>query len=110
MTGVVAIPSVGIAMTEALLVRWFKEPGDAVAADEPVAEIETDKATMDLESPVAGRLGPHLVEPGEIVAVGTVIVEVLGDSDTAGAPPGTQRTTPRPLGGGAPPPTPRAPT
>src|SRR5206468_12789538 len=74
MPGVVAIPSVGIAMSEALLVKWHKQPGDAVAADEAVAEIETDKATMDLESPVAGRLGPHLVEPGETVAVGTVIV------------------------------------
>jgi pyruvate dehydrogenase E2 component (dihydrolipoyllysine-residue acetyltransferase) len=102
MTDVVAIPSVGIAMTEALLVKWLKEPGDVVAADEPVAEIETDKATMDLESPVAGRLGPHLAEPGEIVAVGTVIVEVLGEGDRAGAAAATQRTTPDAVDAGAP--------
>src|SRR6266536_238962 len=79
----IAIPSVGIAMTEALLVKWLKEPGDEVAAAEAVAEIETNKATMDLESPVAGRLGPHLAEPGAIVPVGTVIVEVVAAGEDA---------------------------
>ena len=82
----VAIPSIGIAMEEALLVKWLKQPGDQVAATEAVAEIETDKATMDLESPVAGRLGPHLFEPGAIVPVGTVIVEVLIDGEEAAVP------------------------
>jgi len=72
----IAIPSVGIAMEEALLVKWLKQPGDRVAAAEPVAEIETDKATMELESPVDGILGEHLVEPGAVVPVGTVIAEV----------------------------------
>jgi pyruvate dehydrogenase E2 component (dihydrolipoamide acetyltransferase) len=75
----IVIPSVGIAMEEALVVKWLKEPGDEVAADEPVAEIETDKATMDLVSPVAGRLGPHLAEPGAVVAVGTVVAHVVAE-------------------------------
>jgi pyruvate dehydrogenase E2 component (dihydrolipoamide acetyltransferase) len=84
----VAIPSIGIAMEEALLVRWHKQPGDDVAANEPVAEIETDKVTMDLESPVAGLLGRHLFEEGAIVPVGTVIVEVVAAGDAvAPAPP-----------------------
>ena len=74
-------------MTEALLVKWHKEPGDDVAAAEPVAEIETDKATMDLESPVAGRLGPHLAEPGAIVPVGTVIVQVVAEGEDGGSRP-----------------------
>jgi pyruvate dehydrogenase E2 component (dihydrolipoamide acetyltransferase) len=82
----VAIPSIGIAMEEALLVKWLKQPGDQVAAAEAIAEIETDKATMDLESPVAGRLGPHLFEPGTIVPVGTVIVEVLIEGEEAAVP------------------------
>src|SRR5262245_41734981 len=73
----IAIPSIGIAMTEALLVKWHKQPGETVQAAEPVVEIETDKATMDLESPEAGTLGPHLFEPGAIVPVGTVIAEVV---------------------------------
>jgi pyruvate dehydrogenase E2 component (dihydrolipoamide acetyltransferase) len=83
----ITIPSVGIAMEEALVVRWLKEPGEGVAVDEPVAEIETDKATMDLVSPVAGRLGPHLVEPGAIVPVGATIVHVLAESEVAPAVP-----------------------
>ena len=93
----IAIPSIGIAMTEALLVKWLKEPGDHVTAGEAVAEIETDKATMDLESPVAGRLGSHLAEPGAIVPVGTVVVEVVTAGDDA---------TPAPTEAGAPGPEP----
>jgi pyruvate dehydrogenase E2 component (dihydrolipoamide acetyltransferase) len=88
----IIIPSVGIAMEEALVVRWIKQPGDAVAVDDPVAEIETDKATMDVVSPAAGTLGPHLFEPGAIVAVGTAIVHVLDGSEPA----------PDPAAGGAP--------
>ena len=83
----VAIPAVGVAMEEALLVKWYKQPGDDVGANEPVAEIETDKATMDLESPVAGRLGPHLVEEGAVIPVGTVIVEVVAAGEAAAATP-----------------------
>ncbi len=84
----VAIPSIGVAMEEALLVKWHKQPGDDVAANEPIAEIETDKATMDLESPVAGLLGRHLFEEGSIVPVGTVIVEIIAAGDAvAPAPP-----------------------
>jgi pyruvate/2-oxoglutarate dehydrogenase complex dihydrolipoamide acyltransferase (E2) component len=90
----IAIPSIGVAMTEALLVKWLKEPGDEVAAAEPVVEIETDKATMDLESPVAGRLGPHLAEPGAIVPVGTVIVQVVAEGEAAGSPAATVAAPP----------------
>ena len=56
----VVIPSLGVGMSDALLVRWFKRAGDSVLADEPVAEIETDKTTLDLASPVEGVLGEHL--------------------------------------------------
>jgi pyruvate/2-oxoglutarate dehydrogenase complex dihydrolipoamide acyltransferase (E2) component len=76
----IVITAVGVAMEEALIVRWLKEPGDPVAVDEPVVEIDTDKATMEVVSPTEGTLGPHLVEPGTVVAVGTVIVHVLDDS------------------------------
>jgi pyruvate dehydrogenase E2 component (dihydrolipoamide acetyltransferase) len=79
----ITIPSVGIAMEEALLVKWLKEPGDTVALDDPVAEIETDKATMEIVSPVAGTLGPHLCEPGAIVPVGTTVVHVFESVEDA---------------------------
>src|ERR1700684_1437973 len=66
-----------MAMTEAVLNTWFKNPGDSVAAGEPIAEIETDKSSLDVESPSDGVLGRHLVPAGSSVPVGRVIVRVL---------------------------------
>lgn len=73
----VTIPSVGMAMTEAVLNAWLKDPGDRVIAGEAIAEIETDKSSLDLESPSDGVLGRHLVSAGASVPVGQVIVRVL---------------------------------
>lgn len=73
----ITIPAVGVAMTEATVLDWLKQPGDAVEVDEGVVEIETDKATTELTSTVAGRLGAHLVPAGETVPVGTVVARVL---------------------------------
>ncbi len=73
----VTIPSVGMAMTEAVLNAWLKNPGDSVAAGETLAEIETDKSALDLESPSDGLLGRHLVAAGATVPVGQVIVRIL---------------------------------
>lgn len=85
----IAIPSVGIAMEEALVVKWLKEEGEPVAVDEPVAEIETDKATMELVSPADGTLGAHLYDAGAIVPVGTSIARVVvaGEAEVTSAPP-----------------------
>lgn len=73
----VTIPSVGMAMTEAVLNAWLKNPGDSVASGEAIAEIETDKSSLDLESPGDGVLGRHLVAAGTTIPVGQVIVRVL---------------------------------
>ena len=73
----VTIPSVGMAMTEAVLNSWLKNPGDSVIVGEAIAEIETDKSSLDLESPSDGVLGRHLVSAGANVPVGQVIVRVL---------------------------------
>ena len=73
----VTIPSVGMAMTEAVLNTWFKNPGDSVAAGEAIAEIETDKSSLDVESPSDGVLGRHLASAGSVVPVGQVVVRVL---------------------------------
>ena len=83
----IVIQAVGVAMEEALLVRWLKQPGETIAVDDIVAEIDTDKATMDVVSPYAGTLGPHLAAEGEVVPVGASIVEVLD---------GSEQTTPAP--------------
>jgi pyruvate dehydrogenase E2 component (dihydrolipoamide acetyltransferase) len=77
----ISIPSIGVAMEEALLLQWLKQPGDVVAAGESVAEIETDKAVMELESPVSGIMGAHLFEPEAIIPVGTTISEVVEEGN-----------------------------
>ncbi len=95
----ITIPSLGVGMTDALLVRWLKLPGDVVEQDEPVAEIETDKTTMDLISPSGGRLGPHLHEPGAIIPVGDVVVRVLGGAGAPSVPTDTASAEPLPSPG-----------
>lgn len=73
----VTIPALGMAMTEALLLTWLKQPGDAVVEGEPIAEIETDKATMDLESPAGGTLGRHLFDAGALVPIASPVCRIL---------------------------------
>src|SRR6476659_3508554 len=71
----IKVPSVGESVTEGILSRWLKKDGDAVRADEPVVEMETDKATQEVVAPAAGTL--RIVVPaGETVQVGTVIGRV----------------------------------
>ncbi|HJS06152.1 MAG TPA: lipoyl domain-containing protein, partial [Pirellulales bacterium] len=65
----VEVPAAGESITEAILVRWHKREGDRVAVDEPICELETDKATVDLPAPVGGVLHP-VKQAGETVQVG----------------------------------------
>jgi pyruvate dehydrogenase E1 component alpha subunit len=81
------MPALGMAMTHGTLLRWMKEPGDRVETGDPVAEIETDKANMELESEGSGWLGEHLFEAGASVPVGATIAEIL-DSAPDGAATG----------------------
>ena len=67
------VPQLGESITEAVVARWLKQSGDAVAADEPVAELETDKVTVQLPSPVAGAMGEQRAQVGATVRVGDVI-------------------------------------
>jgi pyruvate/2-oxoglutarate dehydrogenase complex dihydrolipoamide acyltransferase (E2) component len=67
------IPSYGMADTDSVVVRWLRQPGEAVEEGEPVVDIETAKAEVSLESPARGVLGPHLVEVDAEVATGTVL-------------------------------------
>jgi pyruvate dehydrogenase E2 component (dihydrolipoamide acetyltransferase) len=75
----VTIPALGMAMTEAVLTRWYKKPGETVAAGEAIAEIETDKSAVDLESPADGVLGPHLVAEGDEVPIGAAVTRIMDD-------------------------------
>jgi len=72
----VVVPESGESVTEAGLGRWLKTAGDAVEEDEPVAELETDKAAMEVNAPVAGVLSETLVEEGATVSPGDVIARI----------------------------------
>ena len=78
----ITIPAVGVAMTEATILTWLKQPGESVAEGEAIVEIETDKATAELTSPVAGRLGRHLVAEGDAVDTGATVARVLEGDET----------------------------
>ena len=72
----VKVPVLGESITEATLGEWLKQPGDAVAADEPIASLETDKVSIEVPSPAAGTMGEHKVAVGDTVEVGGVIASV----------------------------------
>src|SRR5213075_1730066 len=72
----VQVPTLGESITEGTLSQWLKKPGEAVAADEPIASLETDKVSVDVPSPIAGLLTEQLVQEGDTVAVGAVIARI----------------------------------
>lgn len=76
MTIELKVPSVGESITEVEIGSWLKTEGDTVAKDEPVAMIETEKATMELPAPVAGTLAKVLKQPGETAKVGETIAHL----------------------------------
>jgi 2-oxoglutarate dehydrogenase E2 component (dihydrolipoamide succinyltransferase) len=83
----VTVPALGESITEATLGQWLKKPGDKVAADEPIASLETDKVSVEVNAPVAGTLAEQLVKEGDTVEVGAIIARVSeGASADAGAP------------------------
>jgi 2-oxoglutarate dehydrogenase E2 component (dihydrolipoamide succinyltransferase) len=81
----VVMPQLGISVTEGTIVQWRKQPGDAVAYEEPICDIDTDKIESELPSPSAGVLVEILVAVGETVATGTAIA-VIAAEGAAGAP------------------------
>jgi 2-oxoglutarate dehydrogenase E2 component (dihydrolipoamide succinyltransferase) len=80
----VEVPALGESITEGTLAQWLKKPGEAVAADEPIASLETDKVSVEVPSPVAGVLAEQLVNEGDNVEVGAVIARI-DEKATAGA-------------------------
>tara|TARA_A100001391_G_scaffold98407_2_gene65264 strand:- start:4785 stop:6020 length:1236 start_codon:yes stop_codon:yes gene_type:complete len=87
MTIEVKVPVLGESVTEATVGEWLKQPGDAVAQDEPIASLETDKVAIEVPSPVDGVMGDHVVAVGDTVEVGAVIATVSeGGSGAAPSP------------------------
>ena len=91
----VKVPILGESITEATLGEWLKKPGDAVAADEPIASLETDKVSVEVPSPVAGVMGQQVVKVGDTVNVGAVIASIeAGSGAVAEAAQGTTEAAP----------------
>ncbi len=72
----IRVPTLGESVTEATIGKWFKKTGDAVAVDEPLVELETDKVTIEVPSPAAGVLSDIAAKDGETVAVGAVLGQI----------------------------------
>ncbi len=88
----VKVPTLGESVAEATIGEWLKQPGEAVALDEPIASLETDKVAVEVPSPVAGVMGQHLAKVGDNVSVGAVIATVEDGVAAAGAAPVAERT------------------
>ena len=72
----IRVPTLGESVTEATVGKWFKQPGDAVAVDEPLVELETDKVTLDVPAPAAGVLGDIAAKNGDTVGVGALLGQI----------------------------------
>jgi 2-oxoglutarate dehydrogenase E2 component (dihydrolipoamide succinyltransferase) len=97
----IRVPTLGESVTEATIGKWFKKPGDAVAVDEPLVELETDKVTIEVPAPAAGVLSDIAAKDGETVAVGAVLGEIkegAGAAPTGRPDQKTERT--KPIGAG----------
>ncbi len=102
----IRVPALGESVSQATVAKWFKAVGEAIAVDEPLVELETDKVTVEVNATAAGVLSEITVDVGSDVAVGAIL-GLIGDGVGAAAAPAKPATAPAPV---APPaPTPAAP-
>ena len=86
----IKVPALGESVTEATVAQWLKQPGDSVAVDEPLVELETDKVTLEVNATTAGILSEIVVGEGENVAVGALLGTIgEGNGQAAAAAPTT---------------------
>ncbi|HUD28537.1 MAG TPA: 2-oxoglutarate dehydrogenase complex dihydrolipoyllysine-residue succinyltransferase [Novosphingobium sp.] len=83
----VKIPTLGESVSEATIGQWLKQPGEAVAVDEPIASLETDKVAIDVMAPVAGVMGQHIAKEGDTVTVDALITTIEAGSGAPAAKP-----------------------
>jgi 2-oxoglutarate dehydrogenase E2 component (dihydrolipoamide succinyltransferase) len=82
----IKVPSLGESITEATVAKWLKHPGEVVAADEPIAELETDKVTLEVPAPASGTLSEILAQEGANVPVGAVLGRIADGLAAEAAP------------------------
>ncbi|MEM7748513.1 MAG: 2-oxoglutarate dehydrogenase complex dihydrolipoyllysine-residue succinyltransferase [Pseudomonadota bacterium] len=97
----IRVPTLGESVTEATVGQWYKKPGDAVAVDEPLCELETDKVTVEVPSPSAGVLGAIAAEEGATVEVGALLGSVTEGEGAAAAPAAPATAAPAPTASAA---------
>ena len=95
MTTEVKVPTLGESVSEATIGQWLKQPGEAVALDEPIASLETDKVAIEVNATVAGVMGQQLAAVGDTVTVGAVIA-TLEAGGAAAAPAAAKPATAAP--------------
>ncbi|MEJ1161871.1 2-oxoglutarate dehydrogenase complex dihydrolipoyllysine-residue succinyltransferase [Prosthecomicrobium sp. N25] len=92
----IKVPTLGESVTEATVAKWFKKPGEAVKADEPLVELETDKVTVEVPSPAAGALESILAEAGQTVAVGALLGTIAAGAAGTASPAAAAAAAPAP--------------
>jgi 2-oxoglutarate dehydrogenase E2 component (dihydrolipoamide succinyltransferase) len=100
----IRVPTLGESVTEATIGKWFKKAGEAVAVDEPLVELETDKVTIEVPAPAAGVLSEIAAKDGETVAVGAILGQIKEGAGAApaakaapAAAPAAAKATPAPV-------------
>ena len=86
MTTEIRVPTLGESVTEATVATWFKKPGDTVAVDEMLCELETDKVTVEVPSPSAGTMGEIIAAEGDTVGVNALLATLIEGAGAAAAP------------------------
>ena len=90
----IKVPALGESVTEATVAKWFKTVGEAVAADEPLVELETDKVTVEVNAPAAGTLSQIVATSGETVGVGALLGSIAEGAAPAKAKPAAPAAKP----------------
>ncbi len=95
----IRVPTLGESVTEATIAKWFKKEGDAVKIDEPLVELETDKVTVEVPSPMAGKLEKIVAQSGSTIAVGALLGSIAEGAAGAASPAPAPRpaVTPAPV-------------
>ncbi len=82
----IRVPTLGESVSEATVGTWFKKVGDAIKVDEPIVELETDKVTIEVPSPIAGTLSEIVAQAGETVGLGALLGQISAGNGAAAAP------------------------
>lgn len=98
----IKVPTLGESVSEATIAKWLKKEGDAVAVDETVCELETDKVTLEVNAPEAGVLTRIIAAEGATVGVGAILGEIGAGSGAATAPKAAEPAAPAPVATPAP--------